>query len=169
VIVAPTNFLDQHATEIQAISSLATLLLTAVLVFVTWRYVQLTRDLVEHNRELTELETARETVRRRRKAISLRRAALVLEKHLEESRELLPGDLRGASWDWRTEIDEVKRLALDVGWGLDRLALAAGDDLERWYSSGSEELAEGRAAIAAAISHLQDLVAEAMRITEDES
>lgn len=169
------SYFDLHASAIQAVAAVATLLLTAGLVWTTWRYVQLTRELVEQNREITEMESAREVVRRRRKAISLRRAALVLTGHLEGARDLLPGALRTADWDWRTEIDEVKRLALDVGRGSDRIALDAGESLERWYTAGME--ADGsrgprreaaRAAMEDAIAALGELADRATRFTDEE-
>lgn len=169
------SYFDLHASAIQAVAAVATLLLTAGLVWTTWRYVQLTREQVEQNREITEMESAREVVRRRRKAISLRRAALVLTGHLEGARDLLPGALRTADWDWRTEIDEVKRLALDVGRGSDRIALDAGESLERWYTAGME--ADGsrgprreaaRAAMEDAIAALGELADRATRFTDEE-
>lgn len=169
------SYFDLHASAIQAVASVATLLLTAGLVWTTWRYVQLTRELVEQNREITEMESAREIIRRRRKAISLRRAALVLTGHLEGARDLLPDALRTADWDWRTEIDEVKRLALDVGWGSDRIALDAGESLERWYAAGMGAGGAGeprreaaRAAIEDAIAALSELVDQATHFTDED-
>lgn len=169
------SYFDQHAAAIQAVAALATLVLTCGLVWTTWRYVQLTRDLVEQNREVSELESAREVIRRRRKAVSLRRAALVLAGHLEGARDLLPPALQSADWDWRTEIDEVKRLALDVGWGADRIALAAGESLERWYEAGMNpegasdpEREAARMRVEEAIVALDQLVARATRFTEED-
>jgi hypothetical protein len=169
------SYFDLHASAIQAVAAVATLLLTVGLVGITWRYVQLTRELVEQNREITEMESAREIVRRRRKAISLRRAALVLTGHLEGARDLLPNALQTADWDWRTEIDEVKRLALDVGWGSDRIALDAGECLERWYAAGADAQGSGgpqrgaaRAAIEDAIAALNELADQATHFTDEE-
>lgn len=174
------NFLDQHASAIQALAALATLALTAALVWVTWRYVQLTGDLVEQNREAAEIQEARERTQRRRLAVPLRRLTLSLLERLQKAHRPLPTDVTAVNWNWRQEIDEIKQLALVVGSGTDRMAQAAGECLENWYEQGklvpdtrdperSMYIMRAMTAWSGATTSLENLGVRARQINEDES
>lgn len=47
------NWLNANAPAIQAIAALASVLVTVALAIITWRYVRLTRDLVETARQIS--------------------------------------------------------------------------------------------------------------------
>ena len=72
------QWLNLNSGAIQALTSVLTLAVTAVLAIITWRYVRLTKDLTDVAR--AQLRGEREALAARRR--ELRTLAAMLRKHL---------------------------------------------------------------------------------------
>ena len=102
-------FLNQNSAAIQAAASLLSLLVTAILAFITWRYVQLTKSIAVATQRTVGLnEEAQQTRERQLDA---------LLSMIEQRLKVLPDDqghaeeIRGATtWDSQT-LFELQQLA----------------------------------------------------------
>ena len=111
--VTMVKWLNQNSAAIQAVATVASVLATAALALITWRYVRLTRTLAEATQ--AQAEFLREAVKaRKRELLAVIKMLRILVGSLPEIREHGEQMREAASWD-SNDLADLKRLASEFG------------------------------------------------------
>ena len=111
--VTIAKWLNQNSAAIQAVATVVSVLVTAALALITWRYVRLTRTLAEATQ--AQAEFLRQAVKaRKRELLAVVKMLRILVGHLPEIRQHGEQMRGAATWD-NNDLADLKRLASEFG------------------------------------------------------